>query len=251
MENENQKQTNWVVPASIIIAGLLIAGAVIYSTGLKNLKPIKETENNQQQAGNQQAENQNNGIKITNNDVILGDPNAPVTIIEFGDFQCPFCAKFFKETEPQIRDNYIKTNKAKMVYKALAILGDESTNSALAALCAKDQGKFWQYHDALFNVEYAELQQVLAGKMQSSEENGNLNRDLFKKIASDLGMDENGFLNCYDSKKYQQAIDDNLDEAAKAMNQRISTPTIFINGQMIQGAQPYSTFSSVIDFFLK
>ncbi len=243
MESEAIKEANWLLPASILVAAVLIAGAVIYSTGVKN-QPAKQDT----QAG--AAAVQIADVKLDDNDVVLGNSNAPVTIVEFGDFQCPFCSKFFKETESLIQKNYIDTGKVKMVFKTLAILGNESTNAGLAAYCAKDQNKFWEFHDAIYNTEYDELQKYLAGQGPSSENNGNLTRTLFGKIASDLKMDTNAFLSCYDSKKYQKALDDNLQQAQSLMGS-ISTPTLFINGKEIQGAQPYGVFSGVIDSLLK
>jgi protein-disulfide isomerase len=162
-----------------------------------------------------------------------------VTITIFSDYQCPFCARFFNETESLLRQNYVNTDKAKMIYKNLAFLGQESIAAAQAAECAKDQGKFWQYHDALFQAETKD------GK----ENNGNLNRNLFKTIASDLKMNTDEFLSCFDSQKYAAKIDNDT-KTAESLMTNISTPTIFINDQMIQGAYPYDTFSQVIDGIL-
>jgi protein-disulfide isomerase len=235
---ENQK--DWLLPVSVLIAGALVAAAVLYS----NFK--KPTSTDIAPTTKQDAE-QISGEPQIDDDVVLGDPNAPVTIFVFGDYQCPFCGKFFKETEPLIRKNYIDTGKIKMVYKDFAFLGPESTYAAEAAECAKDQGKYWQYHDVLLEIEYAEFQKVLRGELSSSEGSGNLNRDLFKKIAGDLGMDVNNFLSCFDSRKYKDEVAKDLKEAKAAMGQQASTPTFFINGEMIRGAQPYEVFSRAID----
>lgn len=242
-ETKAIKEAIWLLPASILVAAVLIAGAVIYSTGVKN-QPIKQVA----QTGNAVAKTVD--VQLNDNDVVLGNPNAPVTIVEFGDFQCPFCSKFFKETESLIQKNYIDTGKVKMVFKTLAILGDESTNAGLATYCAKDQNKFWEFHDAIYNTEYDELQKYISGQGASSENNGNLNRTLFKKIATDLKMDTTAFLSCYDSKKYQKALDANLQQAQTIMDS-ISTPTLFVNGKEIKGAQPYNVFSGAIDLLLK
>lgn len=248
MENENtnasgseNQNSNWLLPASILIAGIIIAVAVIYSTGAKNSLP---TDPNQ---GNPNSNPQVKVPQITANDVVLGNLEAPVTIIEFGDYQCPFCAKFANETENQIIKNYVDTGKVKMVYKDLAFLGPESIAASLAAKCAKDQGKFWEYHDAIFAIEYAELQKVINRQMQTSEGNGNLNRELFRSIASDLKMDVNGFLSCYDSKKYQGEIDENYQEATDALGDSASTPTFFVNGELVQGALPFNSFVAIIE----
>lgn len=222
------KKRDYVLPISILIAGLLIAGALIYSTGAKytpkeGSASLEKTQDLKQP-------------QIKEDNVILGDPNAPVTLFVFSDYQCPFCGMFFEEVESLIRENYVKDGKVKMVYKTLAFLGPESEAAAQAAECAKDQGRYWQYHDALFEEEIKDGQ----------EYNGNLNKDLFKKIASDLKMDVNEFLFCFDSQKYKNIAEENIKEASLLMD-RVSTPTIFVNDKMIQGAYPYETFSQVID----
>ena len=246
MENGTpNKQKDWLLPASILVAGIIIAGSVIYSTGLKNYAPQDSTAT----SSTNSAQNNAKAVKISEADVILGDPNAIVTIIEFGDYQCPFCAKFFKEVQGKITDNYIKTGKAKMVYKELAFLGSESEAAALAAGCAREQGKFWQFHDAIFEAEWNEVEKVMAGILKSNENNGNLNRKFFEKTAADLKMDTSNFLQCFDSKKYKNEITDNYNEAKKLMNGKISTPTLFINGRMIQGS--YDDIAQLIDVFLK
>ncbi len=250
MENQNEtneREKNWLLPASIVIAAVLIAGAVIYSTGLKN---IQRPTNNQAEQNTEQNANQTSNEPQIGDDVVLGSADAPVTMIVFGDYQCPFCAKFFKETESLIVKNYVETGKVKMVFKDLAFLGPESIAAAEASECARDQQKYWQYHDALYEVEYAEVEKVLNGQLPSNEGNGNLNRDLFKKIASDLKTNVDEFLSCVDSRKYKGEVEKDIAEAKTAMNQRISTPTSFINGQMVQGALPYSAFVEVIDKFL-
>jgi len=248
MENDTQnKPKDWLLPASILVAGIIIAGSIIYSTGLKNYNNLNNAQKTDSGVTAQNAETKNVGV--SSSDVVLGDPNAPVTIVEFGDYQCPFCARFFKEIQGKITDNYIKTGKAKMIYKELAFLGQESEAAALAASCAKEQGKFWQFHDAIFKTEWDEVEKVMAGALKSNENNGNLNRSFFEKTASDLKMDIASFLQCFDSKKYKNEITDNYNEANKLMNGRISTPTLFINGQMIQGS--YDEIAQLIDTFLK
>lgn len=242
MENQNieqKKGTDKFLSISILIAAVLIAGAFIYSAGLKETGKT-DTQQKEQSAGALSAPE-------IGDDVILGDPNASVTIIIFGDYQCPFCAKFFKESELLIIKNYVESGKAKMVFKDLAFLGPESTAAAEAAECAKDQGKYWQYHNAIYEIEYAEVERVLKGELSSNEGNGNLNRNLFQKIASDLQMNVNDFLACFDSQKYAKEVEGDIEEAKAAIGERLATPTVFINGTMIQGAQPYDVFSEAIE----
>jgi len=243
MENtENQNKKDYFLPASILIAALLIAGAVIYSNGLKNTKFEKNGDNPVPAADNSQKNNKKIGQpQINDSDVILGDPKAPVTIFIYSDYQCPFCGKFFSESESLIRKNYVDNGKAKMVYKDLAFLGPESVAAAQAAECAKDQGKFWAYHDALFETEIKEFK-----TLGNNENTGNLNRETFQKIASDLKMNVDEFLNCFDSKKYAAEVEKDTKEANTIL-ERPSTPTIFINDKIIQGAYPYSVFSQAIE----
>jgi len=248
---DGDKKRDYLLPASILIAAVLITGALIYSTGLKNTKP--ET-----QSANLGQNTQVSGPQIDSNDTVLGDASAAVTVIEFGDFQCPYCAKFYKEIELPLIEKYIKSGKVKMVYKPLAFLDNqsqikESQDSVNAVKCAQEQGKFWEYHDAIFQAEYAELQQVLNGKLPSNEGNGNLNRTQFEKIASDLKINVNQFLSCYDSKKHQNDFQQYMNEAKSIMSQGISTPSVFINGQPFQlsitqqGQFDFTAFSAAID----
>ncbi|HDH31172.1 MAG TPA: DsbA family protein [Candidatus Wolfebacteria bacterium] len=232
---ENQNKSDKFLSISVLVAAVLIGGSLIYSAGLKKV-------NNDNQAANLKEPIINLSEPQIGDDVILGDPKAPVTIIVFSDYQCPFCARYYKETESLIRKNYIETGKAKLIHKDLAFLGPESTVAAQAAECAKDQGKYWQYHDQLFEIEIKEFEEK-----GNSEHTGNLNRETFQEIASNLEMNVEEFLNCFDSKKYAAEVENDVNEAKAAMGQNISTPTIFINGKMIQGAYPYDVFVKAIE----
>lgn len=236
---ETKSGQNYFLPASIIIAGVIISASIIYAVGEKNA-PRREGTSGANNADQPAALSPGAAkpLEISSRDVILGDPKAPVTIIEYGDYQCPFCGKFFTQVEGLLRENYIKTGKAKMVFRNFQFLGPESTASAVAAECAKDQSKFWAYHDALYNAEVQDGQ----------EGNGNLNRDLFLKLAKDLSLDTAAFTNCLDGPKYESQIKRDT-SAAQAVGVN-STPTSFINGEELRGALPYDQFKAVIDKFL-
>lgn len=165
-----------------------------------------------------------------------GDPNAPVTIIEFGDFKCPFCGRYFVQTHPQIDEQYMQSGEVRFGYFNFAFLGDESTWAAEAAECASDQDKFWEYHDIL----YAD---------QSGENQGAFNKDNLKKFAEELGLDTQAFNECLDSGKYTSLIQADT-QASSAMDVQ-STPTFLINGQPVIGAQPFEVFQQTIDALLK
>ena len=165
-----------------------------------------------------------------------GDPDAPVTIIEFADFQCPYCGRFFAQTEPQIDKAYLQSGKVRFGYFDFAFLGQESNWAAEAAECAADQNKFWEYHDMLYSS-------------QAGENQGAFNKDNLKKFAKDLKLDTSAFNNCFDSGKYTQLIQDDSNTAS-SIGVR-STPTFLINGQPLIGAQPFEAFQRVIDPLLQ
>ncbi len=229
---------NYVLPASIIVAGLLVAGSIVYLVKSNN-SPQNNGAANIQDQGQQAAGAAANALKLTSDDVVLGNSSAPVTFIEYGDYQCPFCGRFFTDVEPQIKTNYIDTGKVKFVFRGFSFLGPESTAAAEAVECAKEQGKFWQYHDAVYSAEVADGQ----------ENNGSMTRALFMKLASDVGLNASTFGSCLDSNKYaDQVQQDNTNAKTAGVN---STPTSFINGQQILGALPYAQFASIIDNALK
>ncbi len=177
-------------------------------------------------------------------DPVKGDPDAPVTIIEFSDFQCPFCARFFQQTLPLIEKNYIETGKVKLVYRdlPLASIHPNAIPSHIAAECADDQGKFWEYHDILF-------------ENQSQWNRLGLDdlRNIFLQYADDLELDAVSYDSCLDSSDIVNEINDDLVDA-RALG-ATGTPTFFIGTEKdgfvkISGAQPYSSFQSSIEQIL-
>ncbi len=212
--------TKFLVPASIVLAGIIIAVAVIYATGDQSLEPA----NNSQPT--------NFSAPTIDDDVILGQADAPVTLIEFGDYECPFCKKMFDESEPQIRKEYIETGKVRMVYRDFPLSFHPSAMPAAeASECAKEQGKFWLYHDALFNRQ-AQL--------------ATLN---YVTLATELGLNAAEFKTCVETHKYKSEIEkDYQDGVAAGVD---GTPATFVNGKLVSGAQPYAVFKAEIEAALK
>ncbi|MGI0062502.1 MAG: DsbA family protein [Nitrosotalea sp.] len=168
---------------------------------------------------------------------VLGSPSAPVTIIEFGDYQCPKCDAWFKNEEPTIKANYIDTNKAKLYFIDFPFLGADSPVAAQAAYCAGDQSKYWEYHDYL----YLHQEGIQSGWASATS---------LKSVATTLGLDANQFNSCLDSGKYSDRVSHNKDIGTSKGIQ--GTPAFFIVGttgsmQEIMGPQPASVFSTTID----
>ncbi len=237
--SETQQKDYWL-PISVLVAAVMIAGAVIYSAGRDD--SVSPTAS---------LETAANGEVGVGNAAVLGDPNAPVTLVEFGDYQCPFCARFFSQTESLIKTEYIAAGKVRMAYRNLVILGPESQAAAEAAECAKDQGKFWDYHDALFTAELDEDKNDDGQINGSSENSGNLKKELFMNLASNLGLNAAQFGSCIGSNKYASEIEADIQAAQAVLGPRDGTPTSFVNGQKIVGAQPYAVFKAAIDEALK
>lgn len=238
--DEQKPKRDYLLPVSILIAAVLVAVALIYNAG-------KKADNNPA-AANPAA---NSGAPtMSAKDIDLssvdfqGNQNASATLVEYGDYQCPFCARFFEQTEPALKTAYFDTGKVKFAYKDMAFLGPESLAAAQAASCAQDQGKFWQYHDALFNTEIKEEQTT--GR---SENTGNLNRALFLSLANGLGLNATDFASCLDSNKYKDKVTKETAEANAVMGaDKASTPSFFLNGQLLfQGAYPLANFQQAID----
>jgi protein-disulfide isomerase len=162
-----------------------------------------------------------------------GDKNAKVKIVEYADLRCPFCEKFFTDTESQILSDYVTPGKANFTFVNYAFLGSASTVAANAAECANEQGKFWDFHDYLY-------------KNQPSETDTSLfTTDGMTQIAGQLGMDTNQFSSCLSSNKYNKQVSDDL---AAGQKEGVSgTPTTFINGTPIVGAVPYAQIKTEID----
>ena len=218
--------TPYAIPFSIVLAGVIVAGAIMFTNRNGAVAPVKEVA----QAGN--AVPAAADLKALAADTrVLGDPNAPVTIIEFADFQCPFCGRFFSTTAKEIIEKYVKTGKAKFVYHDFAFLGEESSWAAEAAHCAGDQGKYWQYHDYLY-------------EHQKGENDGAFSKANLKGFAVAIGLKSGDFNTCLDSGKHAKDVANDTEMGRKLGV--TGTPTSFVNGKLVQGAVPFSQFEPTI-----
>jgi len=163
---------------------------------------------------------------------VRGDPAAPVTIVEYGDFQCPSCGAFTRSVEPELIRRYVDTGKAKIEFHHFPWIGPESKRAAEAASCAGAQGRFWEYHDLLY-------------AQQRGENSGFLTAVTLKRFATQLALDQAAFDRCLDDGTFRAAVEADLSEVRRlGLN---GTPTFVINGQRVVGAQPIGVFATVIE----
>lgn len=169
----------------------------------------------------------------------LGKKNAKVTIVEFSDFQCPFCEKFYTDTYSKIKKEYIDTGKVKFAFRHLPLdIHPLAPIAAEASECANDQGKFWAYHDQLF-TDYSTWS---AGTIESLP-------TTLTTYASDLGLNTEEFSTCLTSGKHTEKVNNDRSDGQEAG--ATGTPSFFINGKILVGALPFETFKTLIDQELK
>jgi len=176
----------------------------------------------------------------TDDDPMIGNPNAPITIVEFSDFQCPFCARFYHDTLSQIEQNYIQTGKANLVFRDMPLesIHPNAFTAHVAAECANKQDKFWQYHDMLFERQF-EWQSLSLVDAKSK----------FIQYSQDLGIGKT-FESCLSDKSISDEVRNDLSDAQQY--RASGTPTFFIGNEKngfttLVGAQPYQAFQSVIE----
>jgi len=193
-----------------------------------------------QQAPSQPTPSQPVKISI-DDDPIRGDPNAPITIIEFSDFQCPFCARFHGQTLPLILEEYIEEGKVNLVYRDFPIqsIHPNALPAAVAAECANEQGKFWEYHDTLFEKQNS------WNRLDS-----NTAISTFSQYATDVGLEQQQFDSCLESGKYLEEVQNDLSDGKDYGV--TGTPGFFIGNEeigfvKINGAQPFGSFARIIE----
>ena len=216
----------------VIVAVVIISFSTYYATLLETQKLAQDRFLASQQEPQQEFEN---------GSPILGSESAPITIVEFGDYQCEACYAWFHNTRDTLIDNYVETGKAKLIFVDLPFLGRDSPTAAQASYCAEDQGQYWEYHTMLYTFQ------------DGHPDSGWADRDRLNSFAFSLDMNIDEFNDCMDSSKYQKRVKANYDEAVK--NDVQSTPTFIIISEdgkkkQFSGAQPYSVFSATIESML-
>ncbi len=166
--------------------------------------------------------------KLVDDDAVLGDDDAPITIVEFSDFECPFCGRFHTSTWPELKSKYVDTGKVKFVYRDFPLsFHPQAQKAAEAAECAGEQDKYWEMHELLFS-------QGVQGGVTS-----------FKQFASQIGLNTGKFNDCLDSGKMVSEIRKDMADGAAVGVQ--GTPAFYVNGVEVSGAQPFQVFQQIID----
>lgn len=210
-----------LIGACAVAAIIVIAAAWSYQTQLESFN----------------VERPSVAVNFENGSPILGADDAPITIVEFGDYQCEMCKRFHDHTRANLIENYIEPGHAKLVFVDLAFLGRDSPIAAQATYCANDQEKYWQYHTMLYNY-------------QEEIDSGWANRDRLNSFAFSLNLDIDEFSECMDSKKYQKRVKSNYNEAVRQGASATPTFVIISNSgeiEKIRGAQPFSVFEKTIE----
>ncbi|KKP98618.1 MAG: DSBA oxidoreductase [Parcubacteria group bacterium GW2011_GWD2_38_12] len=226
--HKTSKIKDYFFPATILFTGILISVAIFWNKNNINenlpsaILPMNISENER--------------VKIPTNskDPILGNPQAPITIVEFYDFQCGYCKIFAQDTLPQILNEYVKSGKIKFIFKDFSVLGEDSKTAAIAANCAFEQNKFLEFHDGLYSLK---------------DENKIFSKESILSLAQKLNLNIFKFNDCIGLSKNKELIDEDIKEG-KLSGVR-GTPTIFINGIKISGAQSFSFIAPIIEQELK
>jgi len=233
-----RKDTLWKYSAFLLLA-ILVIGAFFVFAGDKSTTDRAARQPTQ-------LPSQPSQVKATaDDDPFLGDKNAPIEIIEFSDYQCPFCRKFWTETLPSIKSEYIDTGKVKFVYRdfPLTSIHPGALPAAEAAECSREQGgdeAYFKMHDKIFSEQnILDGGDPVTGPVRGTAQFGTTE---LKRWAKDIGYNIDS---CLDSGKFKSEVQKDLSDATSAGGQ--GTPYFVINGKPLSGAQPFSAFKQVID----
>ena len=243
---KNLKKTRYVhIPSVALGAGIAIS-CLVLGIFLANFIDMEDSQLLAEIPTITNIEKQQNArgpdVLTKNGSPILGSVDAPITLVEFGDYQCSFCKRHFDQTHNLIMKNYVETNKVKILFKDLIVTpGKDSMHAAHATHCAKDQGMYWKYHYMLYNN-------------WEGENTGWITTDNLNKFAQKIDMNMNEFSKCMSDNKWMELITASKNDANTLGI--TGTPSFFLIGpenelEKIHGAQPYDVFKEIFDSHLK
>lgn len=239
-------KTSLILGALFLVLGYFVGNVLPISGNSPQPAIVAQQGGNAAATAENQPQQAPNSIQLSpDDDPVVGDPNAPVQVYEFSDFQCPFCRKFFTESLMQLEKEYVDTGKVLFVYKdfPLTQIHPGAVPAALYSECAREQGKWRQMHDTIF-VEQSKLG---AGTV-------NFGQTELDQWARTAGLDMSSLNNCVSSNKYVQEVQDDLQKGASMGV--TGTPSFFIGNKergfvQLTGAQPYAVLKQVIDQYLQ
>lgn len=160
----------------------------------------------------------------------LGSPDAPITMVEFGDFGCPYCGVFALQIKPDIMEHYVETGVVRFIWRDFPVITENSLPAARAARCAQEQDAFWEYHDALYEV-------------LNDEGSGAMDAGKFSTLAGELSLDTSRFEKCLEENPHQGIIARDI-QHARQLGAR-ATPTFLVNGYLVSGSQPFDKWEEI------
>lgn len=221
------------IAISIIVAGILISLAILFTGGAFDRSGKAQVVNNDNAPTAEQLDVPQGGDISIEDEPTLGDPNAKITMVEFTDYQCPFCSKYSTATFLQIKKEYIDTGKVFYAFKDFPLgFHPHAAVASEVANCAGDQDKYLEMHDKIF----------IGQGDWSGEESV---RDIFIGYAKKIGLDTKEFISCLDSGKYVEEIKEDIQQSVSVGVR--GTPSFLINGNLFVGAQPFDSFKQAID----
>ncbi len=217
-KQKNSRRWMWVAVGAAIALLVILAGVALWNN--RSTAPVTP-------AGSTVAERVGQPVDRRT----IGKPDAPVTIVAYEDFQCPHCQDFTAALEKTILDDLVASGAARFEFKPRFVIGPESTTAAMAAECAADQGRFWEYHDILFD---------------SLRKNPRANQiSDFEKLAVTIGLDASTFDKCLESQKHKESL---LREDVEARDKGVNaTPTVFLNDVKYEGAFEPEAFKAAVE----
>ncbi len=234
--NNSKKNSHGFLTILVVIQTVLLVFVAFKISGLTGLTGAAALDNGalddsllpKAEPANNKDNNNVDLSAIMDDDAVKGDPDAPVTIVEFSDYECPFCERFYSETFGQIDQEYIQTGKVKFVYRDFPLnFHQNAQKAAEAAECAGEQDQYFEMHNLLF-------EQGVQGGVTA-----------FKQYAQQLSLNSNEFNECLDSGSMAAEVQKDMQDGQRLGIQ--GTPGFLINGKLLSGAQPFNAFKQVIE----
>ncbi len=189
-----------------------------------------------------------NNIAVVNPDpvdLVIGERDAPATIIEYADFKCPSCAQFHQDAAKELKSEYINEGNLKIIFRPMAVIGPDSERAAIGAYCANDQGKFVEFHDDVFDYMWDNYYQ---DRNYAAEFDDVLSASLLQGIAVDNGLEPLSFSGCLNDQAQAAKVANNQSNAQRSGVR--GTPTFIVNDQIVSGPQPFNVFRSLVELQL-